>query len=289
MKNQINDNDFDPKTLHFNLIVKTVINQRYSLNDSFEEILHLLNIWINEGSGWVVDEIKGLYINISNYEPLLGGSYIPLPKAVNNSMTGLINPKNKDHKCFMWCHVRLINPTNSHPERINKQDKNIAANLNYSDIAFPLDINDYEKNEDRFQMQVNVFGYEHKVYPLHISKKPYNQTLNLLLITEKDKSHYVFIKDFNRLMFSRTKHKDKKHYCMSCLQSFTTEEILPNHKKQCLLINRYQAVNYKSGTIKFTNHNKQIAIPFKIYADTECFLRRTKIEEGEHTTKYQEH
>ena len=54
--------------------------------------------------------------------------------------------------------------------------------------------------------------------------------LNLLLITEKGKSHYVFIKDFNRLMFSRTKHKDKKHHCMSCLQSFTTEEILSNHK-----------------------------------------------------------
>ena len=41
----------------------------------------------------------------------------------------------------MWCHIRLINPTNSHPERVNKQDK-IAANLNYSDIVFPLDFND---------------------------------------------------------------------------------------------------------------------------------------------------
>ena len=79
----------------------------------------------------------------------------------------------------------------------------------------PLDINDYEKIEDRFQMQVNVFDYENKVYPLYISKKSYDQTLNLLLITEKDKSQYVFIKDFNRLMFSRTKHKDKKHHCMS--------------------------------------------------------------------------
>ena len=146
-------------------------------------------------------------------------------------MKGLINLKNKDHKCFMWCHVRLINPTNSHPERINKQDKKIAANLNYSDIAFPLDISDYKKTEDRFQMQVNVFGYKNKVYPLYISKKSYDQMLNLLLITEKGKSHYVFIKDFNRLMFSRTKHKDKKHHCMSCLQSFTTEEILFNHKK----------------------------------------------------------
>ena len=48
--------------------------------------------------------------------------------------------------------------SNSHPERINKQDKQIAAILNYSDIVFPLDINDYEKIEERFQMQVNVFG-----------------------------------------------------------------------------------------------------------------------------------
>ena len=53
---------------------------------------------------------------------------------------------------------------------------------------FPLDVNDYEKIEDKFQMKVNAFGYENKVYPLYISKKFYNQTLNLLLITEKEKS-----------------------------------------------------------------------------------------------------
>ena len=33
-------------------------------------------------------------------------------------MKGLINLKNKDHKCFMWCHVRLINPQNRNAERI---------------------------------------------------------------------------------------------------------------------------------------------------------------------------
>ena len=189
----------------------------------------------------------------------------------------------------MWCLVRLISPRNSQQERINKRDKKIAANLNYSDIVFLLDINNYKKIEDGFQMQVNVFGYENKVYPLYISKKSYNQTLNLLLITEKDKSHYVFIKDFNRLMFSRTKHKDKKHYYMSGLQNFTTEEILSNHKKQCLLINGCQAVKYESRTIKFTNYIKQIPILFKIYAGTECFLKTISSYEGEHTIKYQEH
>ena len=80
---------------------------------------------------------------------------------------------------------------------------------------FPLDINDYEKIGDRFQMQVNVFGYENRIYPVYISKKSYNQKLKLLLITEED----------------------KKHNCMSYFQSFTTEEILSSHEKQCFLIN----------------------------------------------------
>ena len=97
LKKRINDNEFDPKTLYFNSLIKTVINRRYHLNDSFEEILNLLDIWINEGSGWIIDKIEGLYINISNYEPLLGGSYISLPKALNNSMKGLINLKIKYH------------------------------------------------------------------------------------------------------------------------------------------------------------------------------------------------
>ena len=41
---------------------------------------------------------------------------------LRNSMKGLIYLKNKDNECFKWCHIRFINPTNSHPEIINKQD-----------------------------------------------------------------------------------------------------------------------------------------------------------------------
>ena len=53
------------------------------------EILNLLDIWINEASGWVIDKIEGLYINVADNEPLLGGSYIPLPKVLNKSMKSL--------------------------------------------------------------------------------------------------------------------------------------------------------------------------------------------------------
>ena len=66
----------------------------------------------------------------------------------------------------MWCHIRMLNPQNRNAERTNKEDKKIAANLNYSDIEFPLNIDDYELIENRFEMNVNVFRYENNVYLL---------------------------------------------------------------------------------------------------------------------------
>ena len=51
---------------------------------------------------------------------------------------GLINIKNNDQKCFLWCHVRHINPTQDHAGRIKKPDRRIASNLNYEGIEFPV-------------------------------------------------------------------------------------------------------------------------------------------------------
>ena len=76
---------------------------------------------------------------------------------------------------------------------------------------------------------------------------------------------------------------------MSCLQNFTTKEILNNHKERCLLINETQAAKCETGIIKFKNYDKQIPIPFKIYADTEYLLKRIDIKVGKHTTLYQKH
>ena len=71
----------------------------------------------------------------------------------------------RDRKCFLWSHVRLIDPQDRNAERINKEDKKIASKLNYSNSEFPLNINDYKLIEHTFDINVNVFGYENKVYP----------------------------------------------------------------------------------------------------------------------------
>ena len=87
---------------------------------------------------------------------------------------------------------------------------------------------------------MNVFGDENKTpFPIYISKERYDDVLNLLLI----KHHYVLIYNSNRFMYNQTKHKEKKHFCMYCLQCFCSEDIFQKHKKNCLTVNGKQALN----------------------------------------------
>ena len=70
-----------------------MINHRFRLEYSFQEILYMIDIWINNGSGWNVESIESQYINISTYRPLSGSFYIDLSVELRNPRKGLINIK----------------------------------------------------------------------------------------------------------------------------------------------------------------------------------------------------
>ena len=70
----------------------------------------------------------------------------------------------------------------------------------------------YELVEERFNINVNVFGYENRIFPLYVSKKLNEQELIALLISNEEESHYVFVKDFNRLMYSEVKTKNQHKF-----------------------------------------------------------------------------
>ena len=91
--------------------------------------------------------------------------------------------------------------------------------------------------------------------------------MDLLLIAEENKSHYIYIKDFNRFMCNKTKNNNKKHFRKYCLQFFSSEKVLQEHREICFEINGKKTVKLKSGSVKFKNHFKQIAVPFEIYAE----------------------
>ena len=44
--------------VYFSSLTKTIINNRFKLEDSFQEILYIIDCWINEGSGWIVESIE---------------------------------------------------------------------------------------------------------------------------------------------------------------------------------------------------------------------------------------
>ena len=93
------------------------------------------------------------------------------------------------------------------------------------------------------------------------------------------KKHYVLIKDFNAFMYNESKHKERKHFCMYCLQCFSSERVLANHVNTCLTINGAQAINMpKQGEniLKFNNFHKQLPVPFVIYADFEAITKKVQ-------------
>ena len=129
------------KTAFFNGKAKTITHSNdivHELSMSRQEILNVINKWISEGSGWVIDRIDSHYINVTTYKPINGSSYIELPMNLRNPKKGLINIKNKDNECFRWCHIRHLNPQKKDPRRIKKGDKQFIGGLDYKGIDFPV-------------------------------------------------------------------------------------------------------------------------------------------------------
>ena len=167
--------------------------------------------------------------------------------------------------------LNRVIPVKAHPERITKKkDKKIVNDLNYDRIEFPVREKDFIKIETKNNIYINVFCYENKLtFRIYVSNQKFENSVDLLLIINDAKSHYVYIKDFNRFMFHKIKNNNKKHFCMSCLQCFISKNVLTKHKEISLNINDAQSVKLQKGTIEFKIYFKQIPVPFKIYADFE--------------------
>ena len=115
-------------------------------------------------------------------------------------------------------------------------------------IEFPMQEKNFTKIEVKNNICINVFGYENELlFPIYLSDQKFEDSMNLLLLIDDDESHYVYIKDFNRFMFHKTKNKNKKWFCKSCLQCFSSKNVVTEHKEDCLIINGKQSVKLGKG------------------------------------------
>ena len=194
-------------------------------------------------TGFIKDLARLLY----SLRPLSGSSFVKFTVELRNSEKGLINIQNDDLKYFLWCHVRHINLVKIHPERIKRKDKKLANSLNYDGIEFPVRNKDFSKIETKNNICIKVFYYENKLtFPIYVSDQKSENSMDLSYIFDGHKSHYVYIKDFNRFMFHKSKNKSKKYFC---LQYFICKNVFTGQKEDCSSINGQQSVRLEKGTI----------------------------------------
>ena len=130
---------------------------------------------------------------------MTGSTYINLPSELQHPLKGLINIQNNYNKCFLWCHVKHLNLVDKNPQRITKKDKELVSKLNYEEINFPISKKDYCNIEVQNKICINVSCYDNKlIYLVYLSDQKFSDGMDLLLISNEFKSHYVYIKDFDK-------------------------------------------------------------------------------------------
>ena len=230
-----------------------------------------------KGSGWRFHSIIRLELHVVSYNPLRGETWIALPKELVNKRA-IINPKNKDNKCFLWCVLRALNPRKKDSERIDKKLKEKENTLNMEGIEYPVSLKDIDKFENQNpSISITVFECVKKsVRPLRNSNNTNREhNVILLLIKEEGVNHYCLVKNISRLLSSQvSNHKEKHHFCLRCLNSFWTHKSLNKHLEYC---GNHEAVKInmpeKGTMLKFKNYHTGEKVPFIIYADFESCIK----------------
>ena len=284
----------------------TDISELYDkMTDEIEEEIQKVNEL--ESSGWTLVGVISLVLHTTKWKPIYGSSYIPLDPYIANKKA-IINMKNEDDKCFMWCVLRALYPKNDHPERLDKDLKSKQDIINMKDIHYPVSL----KAIDHFEhlnpnISISVLGYnkEDRVFPLRISKYTgcdYDIVLLLLKEAEKgengeikEKTHYTLVKNKSALISSQiNSHEHKRHLCLNCFNSFNTSESLNKHKEYCYENKSVKITMPPQNTyLRFKNFHYSEKAPFAVYADFESLIKPLDNCDPDpnksYTKKYQKH
>ena len=232
-----------------------------ALRQAFPRVLETLEKWTQRGSGWAVVQVHTLWLDIARYQPLRGGSYIPLPPALKNKKA-VVNVKNMDDHCLRWAFRSALFQAADHPDRPTKYPT--ADGLDFTGIDAPTPISQIASVERQNYLAIKVFGWDKGVIVHHVSKQPEEEArINLLLIEKAGKFHYTWIKNLNRLLYDQSKHREQKHFCERCLHGYIREDLLEAHRPECKGIGQ-TAVRVEmpqEGELTFQNHHKQLPAP----------------------------
>ncbi|GFW95212.1 c2H2-type domain-containing protein [Trichonephila clavipes] len=271
------ENDVEYITPYFrsNCLVELMENTiAEHLESAFKKIQNSFEEFTQRGSGWTLDKILKLELNIAKYQPLCPSSYIPLPKKLADKKA-ILNIKNEDQKCFVWCLL-------AHKLKI---DRNYKANsihhyipheskIKLGNVKCPVPLTSISTLEKLNNVRINVFGFEDEILPLHVSSREDLDCINLLYISNEERQHYCLIRNFSRLIGDLSKHRCKTHICYRCLHRFCREDLLQEHLNYCKNVSpqKIKMPSPDRNLLLFQKIEFQHKVPFIIYADFESIL-----------------
>jgi hypothetical protein len=281
---------------------ETIKSIKY-INDFVNNYIKQFETYIDDNnkgeSGYVFDCILGFNIQISFTKIPKTGSYIPTPKVIADKKC-CVNIKNEnDDKCLLWCMLAF-----KHYEDIGKKEN--RTNPKYyepylpeivepENIIYPISIDkDIPKFEKLNNIKINVFTYEdNKVNVLYNTRdRTSTIVIDLLLIKEGDKQHFLLIRDFSRFMRTKDYTHGKMNYCRYCLNAcFDTVDKLESHINDCISYEAVRAVlpTEEDNKMVFKGQQNTFKHPFYITADFEATLIPYNDDMSNNTIKYQEH
>ena len=184
-------------------------------------------------SKFIFDSIIHMDISIHRLNLMRGSSYIPLPDWLSKKKA-IINPKNLDLKCFKWSLIaalkwREIDRDHQRVSKLKRYD-----DLDWNGINFPVSTKDISKFELGNRIGVNVLALDGKTPYTCRKGGDYDRFVNLMIIEDDDKKHYVAIKSLGRLLSEmNSKHKPTQHFCTNCLQGFSDITSRDEHYTYC--------------------------------------------------------
>jgi hypothetical protein len=264
-----------------------------------DQVISSLSIFCTSGSGWVIDKLLLVDININQHRPIHGSSFIPTPSKLkaNRFLLNIVNVE--DQCCFIYCALAALSRPSINSSRVTHYQSRLAELSISSEM--PMAVSAIPKFEETNDLIVNVFAYDSaEMFPLYISKRATGKTVvNMLLLSENNNLHYCLITNFHAFMnrFTLGKKMRDHHacfYCYRCLQRFNAKDKLGAHVTMCGE-HKPTVINMppEGSNVQYINIQKEEKVPYVVYADFESINRKVStcaaVPHNPHTRDVERH
>ena len=220
-----------------------------------------------EGSGFVLNGIVNVILEIYKVNDIQASSYFELPEKYKKNQS-IINIKNIDHICFLWCIFAYLYPVEDDKNRTPKYTMYLPFFCTKS-LHFLMKVEDIPKFEKLNNLNVNVFELTGTVLtPIHMNTNYDQPQIDLLLF----ENHFRLI---SRLYCLIKKDSHIKWVCRRCLTAFISEQIFFDHTSRCKNQHPTNITFSWKNHLKFEDNFMKKPLPFRVYADFECIVLPT--------------